>query len=169
MVNATEMFRRNAAHGARLGFSLALLSCGQSSITTTHDAAMGMDVAGVGCIARMRPDPCVGDEYLCIEDFRSQKPKFPTCFAGFDRPAWLNPFVVSCGRYDALVFRGIDSAHSYYFDRSDGHLVGVSNTGVTTLPFCEAFDPSFDEEAPCHCNAVEECLRGDGGPDATFD
>ena len=95
----------------------------------------------------MKPAPsttpsssCTDQSAGCIQDLRTERSRFPTCRTGY---GWL-PFVVSCGAYDGVEYEGVDSARTYYFDHSDGHLVGLTNTGLTTLVPCEAFDPSFE-------------------------
>ena len=123
------------------------------------DQGGATDSQGQACPVVTRPDPCTQANALCIRDLRTERSGFANCRTGY---AWL-PFVVSCGVYDGVVYAGIDSATTYYFDRSDGHLVGDTNTGVTTLAPCEAFDPSF---IPPTCDAVDDCPPTDAGPDA---
>src|ERR1035437_1434001 len=111
------------------------------------------------CPSITRPDPCTQANALCILDLRTERSSFANCRTGY---AWLL-FVASCGAYDGVVYAGIDSATTYYFDRSDGHIVGITNTGVTTLAPCQAFDPSF---VPAMCDAVDACPpTADAGPD----
>ena len=135
-----------------LGALLALGSCDASHVESApeHDGEAA-DQQTPSCPTVARPDPCAdASNPVCIVDLRAARSRFPICRTGY---AYL-PFVVSCGRYDGVVAAGIDSATTYYFDRSDGHLVGVTNTGLTTLPPCGAFDPSF---VPSDCDAPAAC------------
>src|SRR6185295_7583586 len=86
-----------------------------------------------------RRDPCPQDSPECVQDLRAERSRFATCRTLYA----FRPYVVSCGAYDGVVAAGIDSATTYYFDHTDGHLVGLTNTGVTTLMPCGAFDPPF--------------------------
>jgi hypothetical protein len=155
-----------------LGAFLALVSCdgsmlkggaardagpsGQIDSGQRHDAATA-DQATPSCPAVTRPASCTNDSALCITDLRAVRSRFPTCSTGYAYRA----FVVSCGVYDGVVSAGADSATTYYFDRSDGHLVGVTNTGLTTLAPCGAFDPSF---TPTVCDSAAAC-PADAGQD----
>ena len=130
---------------------VAVVGCGNRG-TADQDAS--------ACPAITRPEPCTQDGGLCIRDLRTERAALPTCRTGY---AWL-PFLVACGVYDGVVHAGIDSATTYYFDRSDGHLVGHTNTGVTTLMPCGAFDPSF---VPTECDMPDSCPPIDAGADAS--
>jgi hypothetical protein len=109
------------------------------------------------CVAVPLPKPCAEGDAACIPDLSADRTGLPTCRTGY---GWL-PFVVSCGAYDGVVYGGIDSATTYYFDPSDGHPVGFTNTGLTTLMRCGAFDPSFE---PTACDSPDKCLPGDAAP-----
>lgn len=156
-----------------LGVLLTVGSCGGSGnrgpaasdadASGQLDSAQGrdMDVADKetqSCVAVTRPESCTAESPACILDLRAVRASFPTCRTGY---AWL-PFVVSCGGYDGVVYAGIDSATTYYFDHLDGHLVGFTNTGLTTLAPCGAFDPSFK---PTACDRPDDCPPADAGPD----
>jgi hypothetical protein len=120
--------------------------------TSTQDKEMQ------ACIVATRPEPCDDMSAVCIVDLRAERSRFPACRTNY---AQL-PFVVSCGAYDGIVYAGIDSETTYYFDHFDGHLVGLTNIGQTTLVPCEAFDPSF---SPATCDTPGECPSPDANAD----
>jgi len=142
-----------------LGTFLVVVSCGGATSEggVATDAGPSGDKETQSCVAVPLPKPCAKGDAACIPDLSADRTGFPTCRTGY---GWL-PFVVSCGAYDGVVYGGIDSATTYYFDHSDGHPVGFTNTGLTTLMRCGAFEPSFE---PTACNSPENCLPGDAGP-----
>jgi hypothetical protein len=145
--------------GVVVAMLVAAASCSENG-AARDDGTDAVDGSAQSCPTVTRPAPCTQDSGLCILDLRGQRSEFLTCRTGY---AWM-PYLVSCGPYDGVVYAGVDSETTYYFDQADGHLVGVTNTGSTTLMPCGAFDPSF---GPTRCDAVEACPPMDAGADTS--